>query len=61
MPVRVKYKACYRGNTYEIECWEGTSLDMVWNSQKCWYLPGSEVTITDNHGNSKTFMRGVKG
>ena len=58
---RVVYKAKYKGNEFEIECWAGTPLDIVWDSQKSWFLPGSEVTITDNHGNSKTFMRGVKG
>ena len=57
---RVIYKGeCY-GNTYDIQCWEGTSLDIVWNSQKSWFLPGTKVTITDNHGKSKVFIRGLK-
>ena len=58
---KVIYTAQYKGNTYEIECWAGTPFDIIWNSQKTWYLPGSEVIITDNHGNSKTFIKGVRG
>lgn len=58
---RVMYTATYKGNTYEISCWEGTSIDIVWDSQKSWYLAGSEVTITDNYGRSKTFIKGVRG
>lgn len=58
---RVIYIGTYKGNNYEIECWAGTPLDLIWASQKEWFLPGSEVTITDNHGNSKTFIKGVRG
>ena len=56
---RVKYTASYNNRSYEIECWEGTSLDMVWNSQKCWYTPGAIVTIRDNLGHVKTFVKGM--
>lgn len=58
-PERVFYTAEHNGNSYPIECWEGTPLGVVWNSQKYWYLPGTKVTITDNHGNSKVFMKGL--
>lgn len=58
---RVMYTATYKGNTYEIPTWDGTSIDVVWDSEKSWYLTGSEVTITDNHGRSKTFIKGVRG
>lgn len=58
---RVIYIVTYKGNSYELECWEGTPLDLAWASQKSWYLPGAEVTITNNHGLSKTFIRGPKG
>lgn len=34
---------------------EDTTLDMVWASQKCWFLPGSVVVITDGRGNQKTY------
>lgn len=56
---RVNYTAIYEGRSYDISCWEGTSLDVVWNSQKSWYLPGARVTIVDNNGKSKTFVRGL--
>jgi len=36
---------------------ENTTLDAVWASQKCWFLTGSVVTITDDHGNQKTYRR----
>ena len=56
---KVSYIATYNGNSYEIECWKGTPIAKVWNSQKYWYLPGSIVSITDDKGNSKTFMKGM--
>ena len=56
---RVIYRATYKNSTFDILCWEGTPLSMVWNSQKCWFLPGSVVTIKDNHGNAQEFMRGL--
>ena len=36
---------------------EVTTLETVWASQKCWFMPGSEVTIWDDKGNSKTFRK----
>lgn len=36
---------------------EATTLDTVWNSQKCWFMSGSEVTIEDDRGNKKTFRK----
>ena len=34
-----------------------TTLEMAWLSQKCWFTPGCVVTITDDKGNSKTFIK----
>ena len=34
-----------------------TTLDLAWASQKCWFMPGSVVTITDENNNSKTFEK----
>lgn len=36
---------------------ENTTIDTVWDSQKCWFLIGSEVTIEDDKGNKKTFRK----
>ena len=36
---------------------EVTTLDMVWASQKCWFMPGSVVKITDPEGHSKTYRK----
>lgn len=36
---------------------EVTTLDIVWASQKCWFMTGAVVTIMDDHGNSKTFTK----
>ena len=58
-PKIVTYMAVYRGNMYDILCWEGTTLGQVWNDRKEFYLPGDIVTITDNLGHSKTFMKGM--
>lgn len=61
MVKRVVYKGSFNGNIFDIYCYEGETLGAVWNREKQWFLPGSQVTITDNCGNTKTFMRGVKG
>lgn len=37
---------------------ENTTLDMVWASQKCWFMKGSRVKITDDNGNSKMYVAG---
>jgi len=58
---KVNYTGLYVGNNFDIACWEGTSLGEVWNSIRSYYLPGSVVTITSNKGESRTFMRGVRG
>ncbi len=34
---------------------EHTTLDTVWASQKCWFMHGVKVTITDDKGRSKTY------
>ena len=34
-----------------------TTLDMVWASEKCWFMPGSKVTITNESGHSKIFVK----
>jgi predicted GH43/DUF377 family glycosyl hydrolase len=36
---------------------ENTTLETVWASQKCWFMPGTTVTVTDDKGNSSTFRR----
>lgn len=35
---------------------ENTTLDIVWASQKCWFVYGSRVKITDDKGNSKIYV-----
>lgn len=56
---RVTYQGLYKGNTFDIYCWEGDSLDFIWNREKRGFLAGDQVTITNNHGKSKTFIKGV--
>lgn len=36
---------------------ENHTLDMVWLSQKIWFSKGSSVTITNDKGESKTFIK----
>ena len=43
--------------SYEVEADPGASHELVWLSQKCWFMPGSVVIITDEQGNSQTFVK----
>lgn len=45
------------GRSYPVTGNENTSLEMVWLSQKCWFMTGSSVTITDENGNSQVFVK----
>ena len=56
---RVLYSGCYKKHVFEIQCWQGTPLGHVWNDIKSMYLPGDRVTITDNFGNARTFVKGM--
>ena len=47
----------YRHRAYTVIGNGGNTLDTVWASQKCFFLPGSVVKITDPEGNSKTFRK----
>lgn len=37
--------------------YSNSSLAMIWNSQKCWFTPGTEVTITAPDGRTETFIK----
>ena len=43
--------------TYEVGGNENTTIDDVWESQKCWFSSGAFVEITDEDGNKKTFQK----
>lgn len=43
------------GRTTQVLGNENTTLDIVWASQKCWFMPGTKVKITDDKGNSKIY------
>lgn len=43
--------------SYLFEVEPMTTLDLAWASQKCWFMPGSIVTITDDNGESKIFVK----
>ncbi len=43
-----EYKVC--GN-------ENNTIDTVWLSQKCWFSYGSSITIANDKGESKTFIK----
>ena len=47
----------HRDSSYILEADPWTSLDTAWASQKCWFTKGMKVTITDDKGNSKTFIK----
>ena len=41
--------------TYEVECADGTDMDAMWESQKCWFGDMARVLIEDEHGNHRIF------
>lgn len=43
--------------SYLLEVEPMTTLDLAWTSQKCWFTPGSVVTITDDNRESKIFVK----
>jgi len=43
------------GSSYAVQGNENTTLDTVWASQKCWFMHGARVKITDDEGNSKMY------
>ena len=45
--------------TYEVCGGTETSLDAVWNSQKCFFLQGTRVLISDGV-NTKVFEKGCE-
>lgn len=42
-----------------VEEHENTTLNMVWASKKCWYMPGNMVLIVDEQGNMKAYVKEV--
>lgn len=59
MESKRKFTVNHDGRSYILEAdpWTTLDLDLVWASQKCWFMPGSIVTITDDNNNSKTFVK----
>jgi hypothetical protein len=47
----------HNDQTYIYRGTPSTTLDMVWAREKCWFLKGSVVTITDSTGKSKTYVK----
>ena len=45
------------GREYIVYGNNNTSLDVVWMSQKSWFLTGSSVTIIAEDGTSKTYTK----
>lgn len=45
------------GKEYKVESIGVESFEMVWLSQKCWFSTGSEITITNENGESKVFTK----
>lgn len=54
----MKFWVKYKNESYSGDACDGMSLDMIWNSQMGWFSEGSEVTIEDERGNKKTFIKG---
>lgn len=58
---QVDYTVVVNNNRSRYPTWDGTPLALFWNQNKQYFLPGQYVTIINNYGYSKTFVRGVKG
>ena len=41
--------------SYAVMAGTHATIETVWASQKCWFMPGSVVTVKDDIGNKKTF------
>lgn len=52
-----QFKVEHGGRSYILEADPWITLETAWASQMCWFMPGSVVTITDNNGNSQTFVK----
>lgn len=44
------------GRSYEVTGNECTTAVMVWNSEKCWFMAGTEVAITCPDGREERFI-----
>lgn len=53
----MKYTITCAGRSYEVICTCQVTIETVWNSQKHFFMPGSKVTICDDAGNCKEFVR----
>lgn len=42
---------------YVVEANDYHTFDVAWSTQKCWFSPGSEVTITNELGESRTYIK----
>ncbi len=45
------------GRNYQVFGDHWMTLERVWISQKMYFMPGSKVTISDEQGNFKTFIK----
>jgi hypothetical protein len=54
---RRTFTVTHDGRSYILEADPWTTLDLAWASQKCWFMPGSVVLITDDFGKTKTFVK----
>jgi hypothetical protein len=42
---------------YIVEAHDNASFDIVWLSEKCWFSTGREVTITNENGESRIYIK----
>ena len=50
------FQVHYKHKVYEVIGDPWITIEMVWQSIKCWYMPGAVVAITDDKGNKITFI-----
>lgn len=52
-----RFMVSCNGRSYPVMGHDWNTLESVWNSQKCWFMKGSVVTVSDENENSQKFVR----
>jgi len=42
---------------YTVLAEEDKTVDDIWQSEKCWFIKGDRVVISDGAGNTKEFVK----
>lgn len=57
LDITERFTVTHNNRTYTVIGSKGTTIDTIWASQKCFFIPGSIVVINDDKGISRWFLR----